>query len=159
VKFLTRNEQDALKVIGAVLLFMGICAAVAYCSVASAEVVLVPKAPCVLVASALSSTEIGLVWKRGMSGVDGVVYLDRDVLSWSSQTQALNYDVVEGSVGDFTSSSCFVTGISVTSISTPVPAAGTGRWYLVRARNECGAGTWGTTSTAERVVSVACGAP
>ena len=124
-----------------------------------AEIALPPHAPCLAVATAVSSSEISVTWTRGMSEVDGVGHLDRDTLSWSPQTQAISYDVAEGVIGSTDASACFVTSIGFTVIATPAPAPGTGKWYIVRARNGCGAGTWGTTSTAERTVPVACGTP
>jgi N-acetylneuraminic acid mutarotase len=70
------------------------------------------------------------------------------------------YDLVSGMAGgggsDFTTASCLVSSSTSTNYSDlrPDPAPGSGFWYLARARNSCGIGTYGfTTLGAERLPS------
>ena len=41
-------------------------------------------------------------------------------------------------------------------LDASVPAAGTGRWYLVRGRNSCGAGTYGGATNGVERTSAVC---
>jgi hypothetical protein len=73
-------------------------------------------------------------------------------LSWSALTDASWYDVVRGSigvlrssVGDFTAAaeSCVASNTTATSVlSSETPSSGDGDWFLVRAANCRGRGTW-----------------
>jgi len=73
---------------------------------------------------------------------------------------AIAYDVVSGSMGpgagiNFSGGSCVQSGTSDPgySDSRPNPLPGSGNWYLSRARNACGIGTYGASSTGvERVL-------
>lgn len=75
-------------------------------------------------------------------------------LSWDSQAARSGpgtvYDLVSGSLPHIaplalSSASCLGTRASAPYIDNRVPAPGSaGFWYMVRARNLCGAGTWGT---------------
>jgi len=98
--------------------------------------------------------------------VDGVRFTDDTSLSWSSAIPYAGsgtvHDIVRGSlaelpVGGGASESCLLTGspgASATESSSPV--GGAGFWFLVRARNACGAGSYGTTSAAVPRNSTAC---
>jgi hypothetical protein len=60
-------------------------------------------------------------------------------------------------VGSGAGETCVLQASSATSLpagSTPAP--GTGFYYLVRARNACGVGTYGFASAGAERVSVAC---
>ena len=74
-------------------------------------------------------------------------------LDWPSQSSlagaGVQYDVVTGSIsqlrtdGDFSGASCEVLATSDPTATTfGVPAEGDGDWYLVRARNRCGVGSY-----------------
>jgi hypothetical protein len=82
---------------------------------------------------------------------------DKATLSWGSLSHPAGagtlYDVISGSLADLRSSgsvaaaSCL--GLSSTTperFDVTVPAAGTGLYYLVQARNTCGSGGFGTAS-------------
>jgi len=90
---------------------------------------------------------------------------DKVTLSWQPMTEsgsATAHDVVAGvlaelPVGGGPSERCVAGGIAQgTTTDTAVPAGGTGSWYLVRGRNSCGPGTYGTGSGAVPRVSAAC---
>jgi hypothetical protein len=77
------------------------------------------------------------------------------VVSWASQDATAGpstvYDVISGdavdlvTMGDFTSAACMARGVAGTSAADPdpLPAPGRGRYYAARARNGCGAATYG----------------
>ncbi len=79
-------------------------------------------------------------------------------LAWDSVAQAAGsatvYDVVAGplaAVADLAgggTDACLAHDLATTHVadSAAPPAAGTGRFYLVRARNACGAGAWESTT-------------
>jgi len=78
------------------------------------------------------------------------------VLAWSDLSGAAGsatvYDVVTGPISKlkqpFNPGSVLQCGLTVTTTTDPtLPAAGTGRYYLVRAANVCGKGTWGQDSS------------
>ncbi len=84
-------------------------------------------------------------------------------LGWSVQDPGTRYDIVDGVVTmlrsdhDFTRATCRAQNISNPSWadSAPGPSASEARYYLVRAKNVCGTGTWGHGSNAQpRVVTV-----
>ncbi|HEX6852403.1 MAG TPA: hypothetical protein VF139_13475 [Candidatus Polarisedimenticolaceae bacterium] len=59
--------------------------------------------------------------------------------------------------GSHAGETCAVAGSPSTSASDPaVPPAGTGFWYLVRARNACGSGSWGAGSNGTPRSVAAC---
>ena len=70
------------------------------------------------------------------------------------------YDLVSGAMGpgagiNTAAGACLQSGLTQPQYadSRPNPSPGTGVWYLVRARNSCGAGTYGTSSAGlERVL-------
>jgi N-acetylneuraminic acid mutarotase len=76
------------------------------------------------------------------------------VLNWPARPDAFRYDLVRGRVGDWPVGSnpsgelCVADDTFGTSASdTAVPAAGDAYWYLVRAENVCGNGSYGTQGT------------
>ena len=70
--------------------------------------------------------------------------------SWSATAFATRYDVVRGSTGALpvgpggADEVCFDNLAGPTLTDPAVPAAGSGFWYLSRAENACGNGTYGT---------------
>jgi hypothetical protein len=78
-----------------------------------------------------------------------------DLISWEDVQAVAGsgtvYDLLAGSLdalraaGDFSGATCAGAGLSGASIASPVsdPPPGEGVYYLVRARNVCGAGTYG----------------
>ena len=86
-------------------------------------------------------------------------------LSWTGQGASVVYDVIGGSLGDLrtqqgvTSATCLRNDVgSVTWVDPrPRPGAGNGDYYVVRAQDACGAGTYGYgSSAAERLPAAAC---
>jgi hypothetical protein len=87
-------------------------------------------------------------------------------LSWTSVTPVAGptivHDVVRGTidllpVDGGAGESCLepaVDGASTTDADVPAPGAAW--WYLVRGRNACGAGSWGTSSAGAERTSVTC---
>jgi Protein metal binding site. len=87
--------------------------------------------------------------------------------SWDNQGVLVGpetlYDLTSGMLTgsgglDTASATCLApaTGSSTYSDSRPDPAAGTGFWYLTRARNSCGIGTYGFASNATERSIPAC---
>jgi hypothetical protein len=98
--------------------------------------------------------------------VTGLVFVsDKTTLSWSSAIpdagSATVHDVVVGivselPVGSGASEECLVTTSGSTSSDAVTPGPGEGRWYLVRGRNSCGAGTYGTASDGSTRLTSVC---
>jgi hypothetical protein len=90
---------------------------------------------------------------------------DRVTLSWSSAAfaagPATEHQVVRGlvaglPVGD-ASEACILTGaLGSSTTDADLPPSGAAFWYLVRGRNDCGIGTYGSTSGGIPRVSAAC---
>jgi hypothetical protein len=78
------------------------------------------------------------------------VAANKSTYSWSAAAFATQYDVVRGSTGAFPvgpgggDEVCFDNLASPTLTDATVPSAGSGFWYLTRAENACGNGTYGT---------------
>jgi photosystem II stability/assembly factor-like uncharacterized protein len=90
---------------------------------------------------------------------------DPMTLSWSSAQPsagtATEHQVLRGLVSGLPvgggSESCIAAGTLASSLADPtVPPAGAGFWYLVRARNVCGTGTYGSTSEGAPRLGTAC---
>jgi hypothetical protein len=86
-------------------------------------------------------------------------------LTWPVQGSGFVYDVVVGSLADLAAdegvlaAQCEADGLTGGSHvdTSPAPAAGQGRYYLVRARNACGPGSYGRSSAgAERIPASGC---
>jgi YD repeat-containing protein len=97
--------------------------------------------------------------------VSGLLFPDKTTLSWGSAAPGAGSDTVhdvsrgllaELPVGSGAAETCVAPGIPdafATDSSSPDP--GTGYWYLVRGRNVCGTGTYGTeTGGSERSTAV-----
>ena len=86
------------------------------------------------------------------------------VLTWDSQAPVVGpgvtYDILRGSLDLPVGSAgevCAGPGVSgTTDTITATPPLGTGFWYLVRSRNSCGVGTYGTRSNGAPRISPAC---
>nr|MCU0253227.1 hypothetical protein [Acidobacteriota bacterium] len=95
----------------------------------------------------------------------GVGFGGKAVLNWSGTANASSYDVVRGTSsrllasGGFAGSTdaCQANDVAATSVSVPqLPAAGDALWFLVRAVNGCGAGSYGDgTEVASRDAGIA----
>jgi len=85
----------------------------------------------------------------------------RTYLSWGDgdyPSSATRWDVIQGVIGDWPASrgTCLPVTMSwqVNTLSDPFP--GTGLWWLIRGRNVCNVGTYGTDSSGVERVNVAC---
>ena len=95
-----------------------------------------------------------------------VIAADTETIRWDSAApgagSGTTHDVVRGSiaelpVGSGSSESCLESGLAASETTDPeLPSPGTGVWYLVRGRNSCGAGTYGTTSADEPRSTATC---
>ena len=95
-----------------------------------------------------------------------VLASDKITVKWNSAVPGSGngtaHQLVRGSlsqlpVGSGVSESCLGPGTAVATVQDPsTPAAGDGYWYLVRAKNVCGTGTYGHASSGSEEVSVAC---
>lgn len=91
---------------------------------------------------------------------------DKETLTWESALAAAGsdtvHDVIRGAldelpVGTGPSEICLASGIQEATATDPtLPASGTALWYLVRARNACGVGTYGFQSDGSPRTSTAC---
>jgi hypothetical protein len=83
------------------------------------------------------------------------VQSDKQTLIWNSAAgagQGTVHDVPRGlvnqlPVGSGGSEICLTTTGAATTTDGATPAAGSSFWYLVRGRNSCGTGTYGTDSS------------
>jgi hypothetical protein len=108
-----------------------------------------------------------LVLTLGPHGADQVVLDDGagpTSLSWQS-TGATGFDLASGLLADLhadggvAGASCLADDLPVATFddSNPDPPPGTGRYYLVRAQDGCGTGSWGFDSMSqERLPAAAC---
>ena len=101
------------------------------------------------------------------SEVAGLAFAaDKTTLSWTSAASDAGpdtaHDVVRGALGQFPVGSqpaetCLASAIPGAAIvDAALPDLGTGFWYLVRGRNACGIGTWGSASDGAPRSSSAC---
>ena len=98
--------------------------------------------------------------------VTGQAFVDPITLGWDSAAPTAGmftfYDVIRGHlaelpVGTGASETCLASTIfRETTTDETAPASGTGFWYLVRAKNSCGDGTYGTDSAGAPRTSAAC---
>jgi ELWxxDGT repeat protein len=91
---------------------------------------------------------------------DLIVQADKVTLAWDSVPGAV-HDVVRGQVDDLPVGGgpevCLAPGVGGnTTIDPAIPAVGQSFWYLVRGRNACGAGSYGTDSSANPRTTSAC---
>lgn len=95
----------------------------------------------------------GLRWEPSKAALTW----DRPAAGTATVYDLLRGDADQFPVGQGPQESCLATGISTNTAPTPdAPAPGTAFWYLVRARNVCGTGSYGTTSSGIERVSLAC---
>lgn len=96
--------------------------------------------------------------------VIGLLFVDRQTLVWDSAAPAAGIDTVHDVVlGHLTRPAvgneelCLATGIVEATTTDPsTPGYGRGFSYLVRGRNSCGPGTYGTQSDGTERISQAC---
>jgi hypothetical protein len=80
------------------------------------------------------------------------VEADKTSFVWDSQPTSTSYDVVRGAQGAFPvgpgggDEICFGGLGAAGLVDASVPATGAGFWYLSRAQNACGVGTFGQQS-------------
>ncbi|HEV8700047.1 MAG TPA: putative metal-binding motif-containing protein [Candidatus Polarisedimenticolia bacterium] len=85
---------------------------------------------------------------------------DKATVAWDAGAAA--YDVVHGAlnelpVGGGASESCLASGTAATTaVDNSTPSMGRGFWYLVRATNACGVGSYGLASNGSERSSAAC---
>jgi len=94
-------------------------------------------------------------------GADGT----NSSLAWSSSITGTStvYDALRGALNEFpvgtgSSEACLPPGgfPNPFTTDTDTPGIGTGFWYLARARNACGVGTYGYQSNGTERISIAC---
>ena len=88
------------------------------------------------------------------------------LLAWSSERPrsgaGTRYDVLRGDLSELPAGSgpreaCLADGTGAETMTEPAaPAVGKGFYYLVRAENACGAGTYGASTQAVERTSTAC---
>ena len=90
---------------------------------------------------------------------------DHQTVSWTSAAptagSATVHDLASGSLGTWPvgsgASTCLASGIAAASfVDASTPAPGSGVWYLVRARNTCGIGTYGFATDGTPRGALAC---
>lgn len=99
--------------------------------------------------------------------VTGLVWSSRSQFEWESGAalwgSSTHYDVASGELDDVATpwpsnyDLCVASGIAITRTqeTTPLPAGGAARFFLVRATNPCGTGRWTTASSGrDRVVEI-----
>jgi len=92
----------------------------------------------------------------------GLTASNKTTYNWAAASGATRYDVVRGGTAAFpvgpggSEEVCFdnLAGPSVTDAQTPTP--GTGFWYLSRAENTCGNGTFGNRSNGTPRTTTTC---
>jgi uncharacterized repeat protein (TIGR01451 family) len=92
----------------------------------------------------------------------GLRFTSKTALTWDTAGSGFRYDLSRGllsqlPVGGGAAESCIASGVATTSASdSQTPAPGAGFWYLVRAKNPCSAGSYGTTSAGSTRTTNAC---
>jgi hypothetical protein len=99
-------------------------------------------------------------------GEVSAVVLEGDAIAWDSAALAAGsgtvYDVVRAGLhsqppGSGPGEVCLAQGITTpATMDASVPPSNDGYWYLVRARNACGAGSYGTASNGTPRITDAC---
>ena len=100
------------------------------------------------------------------SEITGQVFVDAETMTWNSAAPAAGsatvHDVLVGLISEFPVGSgageaCLASGIAESSTTdTGIPPSGDGFWYLIRGRNNCEAGPYGTDSAGTPRTSGAC---
>ncbi len=106
------------------------------------------------------------VWAAPAEAGGLLVAADKTTLSWTTLAAqagpATTYDVLRGDaaqlpVGTGPGESCLASQLAATSFASAAdPGAGQGFYYLVRGRNTCGVGTYGSTSGGAPRTTTAC---
>jgi 6-phosphogluconolactonase (cycloisomerase 2 family) len=87
---------------------------------------------------------------------------DKATLTWNSAASGALHDLLRGvvqelPVGSGASETCLGTGLPApTATDVQIPAASRGFWYLVRGRNSCGTGSYGSATGGIEEFSSAC---
>jgi hypothetical protein len=91
---------------------------------------------------------------------------DKETQQWTAAAAAAGtgtvYDLVRGALGELpvgsgATESCVAYGFARAKASDEaVPSEGTGFWYLARARNTCGPGPYGFSSSGSQRTSASC---
>jgi hypothetical protein len=90
------------------------------------------------------------------------VEADKVSFVWDPQPNATNYDAVRGGLGAFPvgpgggDEVCFDDLGAAGLVDASIPATGTGFWYLSRAQNACGVGTFGQQSSGVPRLTTTC---
>jgi hypothetical protein len=111
------------------------------------------------------SNELGASSGVAPGTTAGAGFGSKAVLSWNGTASAASYDVVRGTVSRLLASggfagatdACEANDVAATSVPVPqLPPAGDGLWFLVRAVNGCGAGSYDDgTEVASRDAGIA----
>ncbi len=106
------------------------------------------------------------VWAAPAEVTGLVIAADGETLQWvtlaSQAGPATAYDVLRGDAAQFpvgtgAGETCLASALAATSFASAAdPAPGQGTYYLVRGRNACGTGTYGTTSAGAPRTTTAC---
>jgi hypothetical protein len=87
---------------------------------------------------------------------------DKDTLSWTAATSAIQYDVLRGNVRSLpvgpgeADETCFGNLLDTSLTDAAIPAPGSGFFYLSRGENACGIGTFGTASDGSPRAATTC---
>jgi hypothetical protein len=82
---------------------------------------------------------------------------NKQTLSWNATPTADRYNVLRGRLDGLPVGSgggdelCLGEVTTTTTVDAAVPLSGSGYWYLVRASNACGAGSYGSATSGPRV--------
>ncbi|HXI03075.1 MAG TPA: hypothetical protein VNI57_07845 [Candidatus Saccharimonadales bacterium] len=107
-------------------------------------------------------TSVVLEYPGAPEVLDMAFAADAETLSWTPLAGPVVYDVMRGSlsmlpVGDEPDETCLASQTSATSTSdATLPAPGAGFYYLARATDSCGVGSYGTTSGGSGRTSTVC---
>ena len=100
-----------------------------------------------------ATTTVSVSSSQFPAEVEGVSFSSPTRLAWTpTGGSGTVSDVVRGltnelPVGSGPSEACIASGVTGGNVTdNAVPAAGRSFWYLVRGRNSCGTGTYGTAS-------------
>jgi hypothetical protein len=91
-----------------------------------------------------------------------LVEADKVSFVWDSQPGSTAYAAVRGALGAFPvgpgggDEVCFDALGAAGLVDASIPAAGTGFWYLSRAQNACGVGTFGQQSNGTPRLTTTC---
>jgi hypothetical protein len=87
---------------------------------------------------------------------------DKSTFTWTAQSDATEYDAVRGGIASLPvgpgggDEVCFGHLTDSTLVDATVPAPASGFWYIIRPRNPCGWGPWGTQSNGTARATTTC---